>query len=104
MEKTEPEIVSLFMLHPYREIWLREAERQLEDEGAPRGPATAIPTPWDVRIRAANNWWWSTGKSEYGARRLLFKFGVVGIPVNGPPAETVAPNRIWFEAWGERPK
>lgn len=94
-----PEVLARFELEPHKRIWLNEARIQIESD-----PTYQIWSDFDIKIRAAKNWWKDKGHLEYLRSSGAAYYPPIWRYEPGPAAETVAPDRIWFEAWGDKPK
>lgn len=77
-----------FATSPVREIFIQYAIARLEERGQELDPIV-------VEFIARKLWLWAmtSPAPELPSYRLK----------PGPPTETLAPGRIWFECWGPKP-
>ena len=94
-----PEVLARFELDPYKRIWLNEARIQIESD-----QVNQIWSDFDIKLRAAKNWWKDKGHTEYMRMTSEGYYSPCWKYAPRPTAETVAVDRIWFEAWGKKPQ
>lgn len=91
-EDKEPETKEFcpeFATSPVREIFINYAIKRLEELGQELDPLV-------VEFTARKLWLWATTSPGPGIPSYRLK--------PGPPTETLAPDRIWFDTWGPKPK
>lgn len=89
MEDQFKEFCPGFTTSPVREIFIQRAIDRLTELGEELDPIV-------VEFTARKLWLWAMTSPAPGLPSYRLK--------PGPPTETLAPSRIWFDCWGPKPE